>query len=73
MRGWPPGGTAVCLTFSSAAFQSSPKPIWRDAFFISFSHHSNSLFASAMSCSGEYGIMLSRRSEMSPARPRGLP
>ena len=52
MRGWPPGGTAVFLTFSSAFFQSSPKPIARDAFFISISHHANSLFASAMSCSG---------------------
>ena len=52
MRGWPPGGTAASFVFSTAFFQSSPKPISRDAFFISTSHHAYSLFASAMSCSG---------------------
>ena len=62
MRGCSPGGTAVCFVCSSAFFQSSPKPSAREAFFISSSHHANSLFASAMSCSGVYGIMLSSRS-----------
>ena len=35
IRGWPPGGTALSLVFSTAFFQSLPKPISRDALSIS--------------------------------------
>jgi hypothetical protein len=40
------------LTFSSAAFQSSPNPISRAAFFISASHQANSRLAMAISSAG---------------------
>jgi len=56
-----------------AAFQSSPKPISRDAFLSSVSHHANSRFAIARSSSGEYAIISCASSTSRPLRPIGSP
>ena len=68
-----PGSTYVFFTFSIAFCQSSPKPISRDAFFISASHHAYSRSAIAISRSGVYGIISCARSAASPAAPIGSP
>ena len=46
---------AASLVFSTAFFQSVPKPISRAAFIISRSHQANSFSASAISSSGDVG------------------
>ena len=50
--GCSPGFLWSVLTFSKAFFQSSPKPISFDAFFISASHQANSRSAILRSSSG---------------------
>jgi len=50
--GWRPGSTKVFLTFSSAAFQSSPNPIARAARRISLKLKAYSRCAMAINSSG---------------------
>ncbi len=73
IAGWPPAGTYLFFTASSAFSQSSPNPSSRDAFFISASHHAYSRLPISMSCSGVYGIISPARSSRRPARPIGSP
>ena len=52
-----PGSTYMSFTFSMAAFQSSPKPISRAAFFTSLRLNAYSRSAIAISSSAVYGII----------------
>ena len=71
--GWPPAGTYLFFTASSAFSQSSPNPSSRDAFFISPSHHAYSRLPISINCSGVYGIISPARSSRRPSRPIGSP
>ena len=73
ISGWWPGSGCNVLTFSTALCQSSPKPISREAFFISASHQAYSWAAMATSSSGVYGIISAANSTNRASRPMGRP